>query len=86
MSWARGLIIVGLIAVAIAVPAAVWLGGSDSGSNGVQSEPSRTDTTATRFVEMRREGLTHSLDGMRAHGAGPDQIANVESQLGALDG
>lgn len=86
MSWARSLIIVGLIGVAIAVPAAVWLGGSESGSDRVQSEPNRTDTTAARFVEMRREGLTRILDGMRAHGAGPEQIASVESRLDALDG
>lgn len=79
---------IGLIAAAIAV--GVWLASSGSDSaerdwDGWTGYAPLEDLHANSFDARRREGLEKILSGMRAHGARPEQIANIESKLDRLD-
>jgi hypothetical protein len=93
----RRFVVAVLAAVAIAAPVGIWIGDSgpdDPGRTdqwhgwtgyGPHGNDESTESNAG-LIELRREGLTKILSGMREYGARPEQIANVERMLAALPG
>ena len=78
--------IVAVVLTVIVVISAASLIGQDSASVKDRAAPSQVQQPNAKLADLRREGLTKILRGMRAHGARPEQIANVERELASLPG
>lgn len=87
----KRLVAIGFVIAALAVPATIWLAGSDEPETAPteQTTEERPDTRAERYDLMRREGLTKIRDGILAHREGTEHqraLDNIEHQLAALGG